>query len=143
MYSLIIPREQSAMKSKEEMDMEFEIVDDINAGLSVSQVNIKTEDDPERILGVSSSQISIPQNKKDLRKVFGRPYVEIDGKKWNKTEIMALVSKNKELEANLCTARLSNRKLVKEIREEKRKCRIRKEDLKMMKIILNRYTNLH
>ena len=54
------------MKSKEEMDMEFEIVDDINAGLSVSQVNIKTEDDPERILGVSSSQITIPQNKKDL-----------------------------------------------------------------------------
>ena len=107
------------MKSKEEMDMEFEIVDDINAGLSVSQVNIKTEDDPERILGVSSSQTTI------------------------KTDIMALVSKNKELEANLCTARLSNRKLVKEIREEKRKCRIRKEDLKMMKIILNRYTDLH
>ena len=143
MYSLIITREQSAMKSKEEMDMEFEIVDDINVGLSVSQVNIKTEDDPERILGVSSSQITIPQNKKDLQKVFGRPYVEIDGKQWNKTDIMALVSKNKELEANLCTARLSNRKLVKEIREEKRKCRIRKEDLKMMKIILNRYTDLH
>ena len=52
------------MKSKEEMDMEFEIVDDINAGLSVSQVNIKTEDDPERILGVSSSQITIPEQKR-------------------------------------------------------------------------------
>ena len=125
------------------MNMDFEIVDDNHVSLSVSQVNIETEDDPERVVGVSSSQITIPPNKKDLKKLFGRPHVEIDGKKWSKTDIVDLVAKNKELEGNLSTARQSNRKLVKEIREEKKKCRIRKEDLRMIKIILNRYTDLH
>ena len=125
------------------MNMDFEIVDDNHVSLSVSQVNIETEDDPERVVGVSSSQITIPPNKKDLKKLFGRPHVEIDGKEWTKADIVDLVAKNKELEPNLSTARQSNRKLVKEIREEKKKCRIRKEDLRMMKIILNRYTDLH
>ena len=66
------------------MNMDFEIVDDNHVSLSVSQVNIETEDDPGRVVGVSSSQITIPPNKKDLKKLFGRPHVEIDGKQWIK-----------------------------------------------------------
>ena len=131
------------MKSQEEMNMDFEIVNDNHASVSASQVNIEAQDDPDRVVGVSSSQIKIPPNKKDLRKIFGRPHVEVDGKKWSKTEILDLVAKNKELEDNVKKARLSNQKLVKQIRDEKNKCRIRREDLRMMKIILNRYTDIH
>ena len=131
------------MKSQEEMNMDFEIVNDNHASVSASQVNIEAQDDPDRVVGVSSSQIKIPPNKKDLRKIFGRPHVEVDGKKWSKTEILDLVAKNKELEDNVNKARLSNQKLVKQIRDEKNKCRIRREDLRMMKIILNRYTDIH
>ena len=131
------------MKSQEVMNMDFEIVDNNHVSVSVSQINIEAEDAPESIVGVSSSQISIPANKKDLQKIFGRPHVEIHGKRWSKKEILDLVAKNKELMDNLNTARQSNRKLVKQIRDEKQKCRIRREDLRMMKIILNRYTDLH
>ena len=109
------------------MNMDFEIVDDNHVSLLVSQVNIETEDDPERVVGVFSSQITIPPNENDLKKLFGRPHVEIDGKQWSKTDIVDLVAKNKELEANLSTARQSNRKLVKEIREEKKNAEYEKK----------------
>ena len=131
---------KSSFKSQEEksMDME-ELVNVNNFSQCVTQIDIQAENGS--ILGRSScSYIHFEPNEDDEEKRFGRAHVEVDGKRVTLQNIRTLIKEKVELKKHIAETKKSCRKLTNQIKAERNKCQIRRQDLRTIRSLLQKYS---
>ena len=108
---------QISIKCEQE-DVDFKIVDEESTSHD-SQIEILSQE-PDLIKS-TSSQLQFNPNEADEQKRFGRPNIEVDGKKFTKVDIRNLLKENEELKINLGYTRRCCSLLRKQLKDERRK----------------------
>ena len=129
---------ESPIKSQEDNEMDFELVDD---PVLENETQIEIKGDDTISLEISqSSQTQLCPNEADEQKRFARTYLEVNGQKITSDGIKALIQEKKVLQMNLDYTGKMCRVLKNQINDEKRKCRIQRQDFKIMHSLLQRYS---
>ena len=129
---------ESPIKSQEDNEMDFELVDDPVLEI---ETQIEIQGDDTISLEISqSSQTQLCPKEADEQKRFARTHLEVNGKKITSYDIKALIQEKKELQMNLDYTGKMCRVLKNQINDEKRKCRIQRQDFKIMHSLLQRYS---
>ena len=130
---------ESPVDSEEDLIMDFELDDDNTFSQNVTYIDIQGHD--ASVLGSSSSiRSQFEPNGADEQKRFECNHLELDGKIFTKQDIRNLIQEKQSLKQHLDVTKKFFRMLKEQVDEERRKCHIRKEDLRIIQSLLQRYS---
>ena len=138
MSSPDVDNSANSLQSQKEMELDFKIVEENELCGSVTQVEYDAED-VYALERSSSSQVEFDPNVADEKIRFGSTHIDIDGKRLGKRDIRNLLVCKEELRKNLYHTRRCCFLLRKQLEDERRKNRIRREDFRHMQTLLQRY----
>ena len=89
----------------------------------------------------NSSQLEFEPNEADEQKRFGCKHLEVEGKIYTGLDVKNLLAEMEEMKTNLSWTRKCCSVLRKQLKDERRKCKIRREDFRLMHGLLQRYSD--